>query len=215
MWSLGVILYELVCQQHPWNHENIPKMVKQITTASYHIPPTIGNAAADLIKSLLKLRPQDRPLASNLLSHPWLKLAPAKIRNANNNNSSIKSPTKLGTMKTFTDSMNRTSNRTIVNPLASSSSLSEFDKGISSCNSMTSVTAPQQKSKTRNNRSFSGLKPLQPPGTTSILTNNFKNSSKNNLLDDSEQGIRHYTSSGNIDMSQLHETFKMIDSNLQ
>ena len=80
VWSLGVILYELATYQHPWDVNNIPKMIEQIKFAKYTIPRSVSNSLADLIRSILKLNPADRPTCQEILQHPFLMLA-AKRRN--------------------------------------------------------------------------------------------------------------------------------------
>ena len=77
IWSLGVILFELATGEHPWNPTNTPLMIKQITTASYQVPKGLNPACEDLIRSLLKVRPNERPSCEQILQHPWLKLAPS------------------------------------------------------------------------------------------------------------------------------------------
>lgn len=75
VWSLGVILFELVSGVHPWNTQNYAIMTKQIMTAKFTIPPTVTSACDELIKSMLKVRPLERIRTKQILEHPWLKLA--------------------------------------------------------------------------------------------------------------------------------------------
>ena len=78
IWSLGVILYELVSGEHPWTSSNTGLMIKQITSANYQMPKDLTPACEDLIRSLLKVKPSDRLTVNDILIHPWLKLANSK-----------------------------------------------------------------------------------------------------------------------------------------
>lgn len=78
MWSLGVILYEIVTKQHPWPYDNPTLMLKRINAAKYNIPNDVSPPCMDLIQSLIKVRPTDRLTPKQVLSHPWMKLAMKK-----------------------------------------------------------------------------------------------------------------------------------------
>jgi serine/threonine protein kinase len=78
IWSLGVILYELVTRDYPWTIGNGPLMYKQILSGKFPIPTGVSSICVDLIVRILKLRPKDRPTASQILESNWFKLAPAK-----------------------------------------------------------------------------------------------------------------------------------------
>lgn len=78
VWSLGVILFELVTAEHPWKVSNTPYMLQQIAKADYKIPSFVTSACADLIDSLLKINAEERLTTEDILSHPWLKLAAKK-----------------------------------------------------------------------------------------------------------------------------------------
>lgn len=75
IWSLGVILYELVTSSHPWNVENVAQMVQQITNAQYKIPAYVTSACADLIESMLKVKCEERIDIESIMIHPWMKIA--------------------------------------------------------------------------------------------------------------------------------------------
>ncbi|OHT15500.1 CAMK family protein kinase [Tritrichomonas foetus] len=80
VWSLGVILYELIVGAHPWNTQNVNVMIKQILMAKFAVPPTVTSACDELIKSMLKVRPNERISCKQILEHPWMKLASNRYR---------------------------------------------------------------------------------------------------------------------------------------
>ena len=78
IWSLGVILYELVTNDHPWNYNNTSLMIKQISKAQFTLPRDLSPFCQDLIKSILIVNPLDRILIEQIISHPWMKIISKK-----------------------------------------------------------------------------------------------------------------------------------------
>jgi serine/threonine protein kinase len=82
VWSLGVILFDLVTGQHPWDISNTSRMIKQIQGARYVIPATVSDACRELIKGCLRLKPEERLTCDDILGSDWMRLVPSKCKNA-------------------------------------------------------------------------------------------------------------------------------------
>jgi serine/threonine protein kinase len=80
VWSLGVVLYAAVTGNHPWNTQNVSKMLRQITKGAYIIPTAVSPQCRELIAAMLKVEPLHRLTLEQILAHPWMKLA-EKVRN--------------------------------------------------------------------------------------------------------------------------------------
>jgi len=76
LWSLGVIVYILLCGFPPFYHENTSELYKQIRAGHFEfIDPywtDISQAAKDLIKGLLTVDPKKRLTPDQVLQHPWV-----------------------------------------------------------------------------------------------------------------------------------------------
>ena len=82
MWSIGVILYIMLCGYPPFYSE-IPhqpitqRMQKRIMSGDFTFPDNewknISTNAKDLIQKLLCVEPSQRITADELLDHPWVR----------------------------------------------------------------------------------------------------------------------------------------------
>jgi len=76
MWSIGVILYILLCGFPPFYHENTEKIFLQIQEGKFDFPPPywtkISASAKELVSLLLKVDPKERITAEDTLLHPWI-----------------------------------------------------------------------------------------------------------------------------------------------
>ena len=83
MWSLGVIIYILMCgyppfySEHPSSRRAIDRnMRKKIMSGSYQFPERewdrVSERAKDVVKRLLCVDPHERMTIDQLVQHPWL-----------------------------------------------------------------------------------------------------------------------------------------------
>jgi len=75
-WSVGVILYILLCGFPPFYEEELPALFEQILKARYDFPSpwwdNISKEAKDLVKGLLTVDPKKRLTADQVLQSKWV-----------------------------------------------------------------------------------------------------------------------------------------------
>ena len=76
-WSIGVILYTLLCGLPPFNEEKNSDLFDKIKKAEYCFPTPewdqVSDLAKDLISKLLVTDPELRLNADDILEHPWMR----------------------------------------------------------------------------------------------------------------------------------------------
>ena len=77
MWSVGVILYALLCSELPFDSDDMHSLVRLILKGVPRraVPASRGAEARQLVGSLLSLDPSARPTAAQAIEAPWLSHA--------------------------------------------------------------------------------------------------------------------------------------------
>ncbi|XP_064495690.1 serine/threonine-protein kinase pim-1-like, partial [Pseudopipra pipra] len=70
IWSLGILLYQMVCGKHPFRKG--PNTI----WAQLPFPARVSPGCQHLIRWCLSIRPSDRPALEDLLCHPWVQGIP-------------------------------------------------------------------------------------------------------------------------------------------
>ncbi|XP_075968896.1 SNF-related serine/threonine-protein kinase-like [Anarhichas minor] len=73
IWSLGVILFMLVCGQPPFQEANDSETLTMIMDCKYTVPEHISHACRDLIARMLQRDPKKRATLEEIGAHEWLQ----------------------------------------------------------------------------------------------------------------------------------------------
>ena len=77
LWSIGVILYILLCGYPPFNGPTDDQIIKRVKLGKFSIEEEewddVSPEAKDLVCKLLAFKPSERISAAEALQHPWIK----------------------------------------------------------------------------------------------------------------------------------------------
>ncbi|KAL0106033.1 hypothetical protein PUN28_016034 [Cardiocondyla obscurior] len=72
IWSMGVLLYALLCGFLPFDDNNLENLYQKILGGKYEEPYWLSNNSKALIKSMLQIDPAKRITIHELCRHPWI-----------------------------------------------------------------------------------------------------------------------------------------------
>ncbi|CAH2239307.1 jg6877 [Pararge aegeria aegeria] len=72
VWSLGVILYMLVCGQAPFQEANDSETLTMIMDCKYTMPSHVSNSCKRLIGRMLVREPEKRATLAEIATDPWI-----------------------------------------------------------------------------------------------------------------------------------------------
>ncbi|XP_073447850.1 maternal embryonic leucine zipper kinase isoform X1 [Aquarana catesbeiana] len=72
IWSMGVLMYALMCGYLPFDDDNVMVLYKRIMRGKYDIPRWLSPGSVLLLSQMLQVDPKKRISVKHLLKHPWL-----------------------------------------------------------------------------------------------------------------------------------------------
>ena len=74
IWSLGILLYALLCGCFPFRAKAYPDLYRRIARGTFAIPEELSAPVKDLLRQLLTVDADTRITAHSALRHPWLQV---------------------------------------------------------------------------------------------------------------------------------------------
>eukprot|EP00005_Dracoamoeba_jomungandri_P010332 CAMPEP_0174273608 /NCGR_PEP_ID=MMETSP0439-20130205/55147_1 /TAXON_ID=0 /ORGANISM="Stereomyxa ramosa, Strain Chinc5" /LENGTH=445 /DNA_ID=CAMNT_0015364877 /DNA_START=50 /DNA_END=1387 /DNA_ORIENTATION=- len=72
VWGVGVLLYEMLVGDPPFEHEDVAETHRRIVDGDYRIPMFVSKEAKDLIQRLLVYKAADRIKFEEIKTHPFI-----------------------------------------------------------------------------------------------------------------------------------------------
>eukprot|EP00795_Rhopilema_esculentum_P016957 gene16957-8455_t len=78
LWSLGVVLYVLVCAALPFDGTSFAEVRDHVLSGRFRVPYFMSSELEDLIKKILVKNPAQRYTIQQIKEHPWMQKGPGQ-----------------------------------------------------------------------------------------------------------------------------------------
>ncbi|XP_053519787.1 serine/threonine-protein kinase MARK2-like [Artibeus jamaicensis] len=72
IWSLGVILYNIVTGRLPFDGDNFGEVKKRVLRGHFLLPRFVSEECQNLLRSIMTLDPTERPTLEDIIKDPWV-----------------------------------------------------------------------------------------------------------------------------------------------
>ncbi|ORX97626.1 Pkinase-domain-containing protein [Basidiobolus meristosporus CBS 931.73] len=72
VWSLGIVIYVLLCGKVPFDDKSMPGLHAKIKRGHVEYPPWLSNESKHLLSRMLVTNPPERATMNEVLGHPWM-----------------------------------------------------------------------------------------------------------------------------------------------
>ncbi|CAM9123030.1 unnamed protein product, partial [Ectocarpus fasciculatus] len=109
IWSIGVILFALVCGYLPFEDPNTSALYKKILSGEYKPARWLSSEVKDLIRKILEVDPKKRYTIDHIKRHPWYNMVnesaiPKDLAHESSSNAEFRKETLLSVDKAGFDS---------------------------------------------------------------------------------------------------------------
>ena len=73
IWSLGILLYAMVCGTVPFKANTMQDLQKLILRGRYKLPDHLSEEVKDLLQGMIHINPYKRLTLNLILKHPWFE----------------------------------------------------------------------------------------------------------------------------------------------
>lgn len=74
MWSLGILLYALLCGCFPFRAKSYPDLYRRIARGTFLIPEELSSPVKDILRCLLNVDSTERLTSNASIKHGWLQM---------------------------------------------------------------------------------------------------------------------------------------------
>lgn len=79
IWSLGVVLYVLVCGSLPFDGATLPALKQRVTEGRFRVPYFMSQECENLIRRMLAVDPAKRVSVAQIKQHRWMQADPTAV----------------------------------------------------------------------------------------------------------------------------------------